>query len=352
MSKPFRVYGSELSPYSVKVRSCFRYKEIPHRFLARDADTLADYQKFAKLPLIPLVVTPEDEGIQDSTPILEALEKRFPNPSTHPEEPAARFLSLLLEEFGDEWGNKWMFHLRWSRPEDCLSAGGRIAASMVAAGDEAARIAVREKVIERMRGRVGFVGSNDETAPQIEQSFRDALRLLDRHLAERSYLFGGRPCFADFGLFGQVYEAWTDPTGGAWVERSAPRVLDWVQRMLWPRAEGAFEGYAALAPTLEPFLTEQVGALFCPWTLANEAALAAGQEEFSVELAGRRFHQKPQKYHARSLAVLRVRYAEVADKAALDPILARTGCLGSVRARPAAGPTADADSKSLPKSPI
>src|SRR5690606_13894473 len=106
------------------------------RFLGRDGENLAEYQRFAKLPLIPLVVTPEDEGIQDSTPILDAIERSHPEPSTHPEEPAARFLSLLLEEFGDEWGNKWMFHLRWARPEDCLSAGGRIAASMVAPGDE------------------------------------------------------------------------------------------------------------------------------------------------------------------------------------------------------------------------
>ena len=32
--------------------------------------------------------------------------------------PSLRFVSILLEEFGDEWGNKWMFHLRWARPVD------------------------------------------------------------------------------------------------------------------------------------------------------------------------------------------------------------------------------------------
>jgi hypothetical protein len=102
--------------------------------------------------------------------------------------------------------------------------------------------------------------------------------------------------------------------------------------MLWPRAEGPFEPLSSLAPTLEPLLSQQVGALFCPWTLANEAALAAGREEFSVELAGRRFSQKPQKYHARSLAALRARYAQVADRSALDPLLARLGCLDAVKA--------------------
>ena len=48
---PFRIYGSEMSPYSVKVRSYFRYKGLPHRWLIRNASNQADYQKYAKLPL-------------------------------------------------------------------------------------------------------------------------------------------------------------------------------------------------------------------------------------------------------------------------------------------------------------
>ena len=43
--------------------------------------------------------------------------------------------------------------------------------------------------------------------------------------------------------------------------------------------------------------------------------------------------QKPQKYHARSLAELRKKYAAVADKARLDPILERAGCLRWLAAR-------------------
>ena len=31
----------------------------------------------------------------------------------HPAEPVTQFISTLIEEFGDEWGNKWMFHYRW-----------------------------------------------------------------------------------------------------------------------------------------------------------------------------------------------------------------------------------------------
>lgn len=331
MSDRYRIYGVELSPFSVKIRSYFRYKQIPHAWIQRNVATMADYQQYAKIPIIPLVVTPDDKGLQDSTPIMETIDADFPQPSTHPSDPVAHFVSLLLEEFGDEWGNKWMFHLRWAREEDRLSAAGRIAVTMAPEGNEEARLAVREKIIERMVGRVHFVGSNEQTAPQIEQSFRDALGLLDAHLAARPYLMGGRPSWGDFGLWGQIYNAWTDPTGAAWVEGAAPNVLDWIHRMLYPTDEGAFEDWSSLEATLTPFLAQQVGALFCPWTVANAAAMAAGRDEFSVELAGQTFTQQPQKYHAKSLDVLRQRYAAMSENRTLDALLESTGCLAALR---------------------
>jgi hypothetical protein len=125
---------------------------------------------------------------------------------------------------------------------------------------------------------------------------------------------------------------WTDPTAGALIEGNAPHVLDWVHRMLWPRAEGAFETWTALAPTLMPILTKQVGRQFWTWTLANEKALADGRDEFSVTLGEKVWIQKPQKYHARSLGMLRAKYAEIADKRDLDLILAAAGCLAGLRA--------------------
>ena len=40
----------------------------------------------------------------------EYFDKTFPGaPSTHPDTALLQFVSVLLEEFGDEWGNKWMY---------------------------------------------------------------------------------------------------------------------------------------------------------------------------------------------------------------------------------------------------
>jgi hypothetical protein len=101
--------------------------------------------------------------------------------------------------------------------------------------------------------------------------------------------------------------------------------------MLGPKAEGEFEAWSTLQPTLMPILTQQVGAQFMPWTCANEKALAEAREEFSVTLGDKTWIQKPQKYHARALGMLRAKYAAVADKAALDPILEAAGCLAGLR---------------------
>jgi glutathione S-transferase len=329
MSDRYRIFGAEVSPYSVKVRSYFRYKQIPHEWIVRDTSSAAEYQKHAKLPIIPLVVSPEGEAMQDSTPIIELLEQRFPEPSIHPEDPVAAFVSTLLEEFGDEWGNKWMFHYRWAREADQVSASERIAGAMSGATGEALASAAAG-VRERMVDRVWFVGSNAETAPQIEASFRDGVAAIERHLAARPYLFGARPAFGDFAIWGQIYNAYTDPTPGAILRESAPRVVAWCQRMLEPKAEGPFEAWPALAPTLAPLLREQVGRRFLPWSVANERAIAEGAEEFSVELAGRTWTQKPQKYHAKSLRALREKYAAAASPA-LDRALAEVGCLEDLK---------------------
>ena len=321
------IVGSEESPYSVKVRAYCRYKGIAHDWRERgQAQEL--FAKHARLPLVPLLVTPDGRGMQDSTPIIEALEREHPEPGIHPPGVAAYFVSALLEEFGDEWGNKWMFHMRWAREVDQVAVSERFAAGNLrrsAPADERQLKEVAKAIRERMVPRVWFVGANDVTAPQIEQSLADTLRILDAHFTERPYLFGGRPAFADFGLWGQIYECGRDPTAGALVAE-APNVVAWVARMERAEVLGDFEDWPQLAPTLTPLLQDQVAGMFLPWSVANAAAVGAGQDEFDVMLKGKRWTQKPQKYHAKSLAALKAKYAECAADPALDAVLAATGC--------------------------
>ena len=328
MPETYRIFGSENSPYSLKARCFFRYKGIPHEWIIRNGATMEEYKKYARLPIVPAVATPEGEGLQDSTPILEAMEAKFPEPATLPTDPALRFLSQLLEEFGDEWGNKWMFHFRWAREVDQVATAKRVVAEMMPGTTDAQRAPMEAQIQERMVGRIGVVGSNETTAPIIEASYRQGVELLEAHLAQRAYLFGGRPSFADFGLAGQLHAAWCDPTAGGILRDNAPRVCAWIDRFLDPTAEGDFESLDALAPTLEPILAGPVKT-FLTWSSANAQAIASGADSMTVEIEGSPWTQSvggPQKYHAKSLAEIRRKYAQAQGHDDLDAILERTGC--------------------------
>lgn len=323
MDQRNRLFGNELSPYSVKVRSYFRYKRIPHDWVVRNSEVEEEFQRYAKLPLVPLVVSPDGQALQDSTPIIEHFEGLYPDPPIHPPTTTAAFVSALIEEYADEWGNKPMFHYRWAYEADQESAADRLARSLMPGADPAPMATM---IKGRMISRLSFVGSSAETKEIIEASYRRQLALLEVHLERRPYLFGQRPAFADFGLFAQLYQCSTDPTPAAIMRQSALRVARWIQEMLSPRAEGEFEPWEALAPTLVPLLRDEVAGLFLPWSTANARALAAGEKTFSLILGGRPFTQDTQKYHARSLAALRNRYASISDRTELDQVLADTGC--------------------------
>jgi glutathione S-transferase len=326
MTTPYRIFGSEMSPYSVKVRAYFRYKKIPHVWIARRADNDDDFRRYARLPLVPTVATPDDRGLQDSTPIMEALEAEFPEPSIHPSDPRLRFLSELLEEFGDEWGNKLMFHHRWFAEVDQLASAQTLARLSLPFGGQDEVAARAGFVRERMVSRTHFVGSSEANAPLISRYYLELIDLLEPCLVGRPYLLGPRPAFADFGIGAQLYECSVDPTCGSMIRGRAPAVLDWCHRMMEPRAEGPFADWGELAPTLEPLLT-YVGRTFLPWTTANARALNGGATEFSVELPGGTYVQPPQKYHARSLAALKARYAAARGVPGLEATLAEADCL-------------------------
>lgn len=325
MTGTYRIFGSEMSPYSVKVRSYFRYKGIAHEWIPRTPAVDDEYKKYARLPIIPTVATPDNQGIQDSTPIMEAVDAKFPVPSIHPSSPELAFLSVLVEEFGDEWGNKLMFHYRWYDEIDQRASAQTLARLNMPFGSKEDIANLAKMILQRMSGRRGFVGSSPATAGLIEQYFFELVDILEPHLKGRKYLFGARPAFGDFGLFAQMYEASVDPTCGGILRARGPHILDWCFRMIEPHNDGAFESWEQLAPTLRPLLA-YIGRYFLPWTQANAAALQAGEKEFSVDLAGKAYVQAPQKYHAKSLQVLRDKYRALTDRNALDRILDAAGC--------------------------
>eukprot|EP01062_Namystynia_karyoxenos_P023744 TRINITY_DN191_c0_g2_i1.p2 TRINITY_DN191_c0_g2~~TRINITY_DN191_c0_g2_i1.p2 ORF type:complete len:340 (+),score=124.50 TRINITY_DN191_c0_g2_i1:75-1094(+) len=330
----YTLFGTINSPYSVKVRSYLRYKGVPHDWVLHVGERAPEFKKHAKLPLVPLLATPDGKaGTQDSTPIIETFEKANPEPSIIPDSAAMRFLSELLEEFADEWGNKWMFHYRWARPADQVAASERMAREF--SPNKAAAEQFAKTLRKRMVTRGFTIGSNPRTAPLIEQDFVEAIKVLDRHLERRACLFGGRPALADFGLSGQLWNTLCDPTGGGLIRKHAPHVAQWCERMQSPTAHGAWEPWETLAPTLQPLLLHV--RRFLTWSAANAAAIQSKAQELTVNLPGLGVWWQtvggPQKYHAKSLRVIQQKYAAVRGDPQLREILSAAGCLAPLEGR-------------------
>jgi len=337
MSEQYLIYGAELSPYSVKIRAYFRYKEIPHKWIIRDQKSNVEFKKFAKLPIVPLVVTPEKKGLQDSTPIIKLLEHQYQKNSVAPPEAHTAFVARILEEYADEWLNKAMFHYRWRYEDDQMSASERFVGLMIPAW--ANKIPLLNQVIQRrlaatirkrMISRLWVVGSNATTENQIEQSLDSFLHLGEKHLQGRPYFFGFRPSIADFGIWGQVYNMWTDPTVNQIIESTCPETQKWIKRMLHPKTEGEFEPWENLEATLMPILKQNLAAVFMPWLDANNKALAKGEKELTVKIEGNDFKHfvgSPQKYHAKSFAMLLDEYNDLSDKTKLDAVLQEAGLI-------------------------
>jgi len=325
------VIGRPESGYSMKVRSALRYKGLEYEWVDRCLKNEKRFQAHARVQLIPLVFLPDGTVLQDSTPILERLEADHPEPSFHPPDPATRFLSELIEEYGDEWGNKLMFHHRWGFPADQRVRGRSLARGMLE-GHPLRVFAplLAPFIVRRMIPRMAFAGANRNNAPLLEASWHSLLTLLEDHLCERPYLFGGRPAFGDFGLWGQLHQAYTDPTCGAVLRSEAPAVVGWIERMLDPKREGDFESLAGLEATLRPFLEREVAPRFLAWDVANERALAQGDAQTELEMGGRLYYQRTFQYPASTLAILRSKFRRASADPGLLRLLEQTGCLSAL----------------------
>lgn len=323
--------GRPESGYSMKVRSALRYKGVAYEWMDRCLKNDKLYQAHAKVQLIPLLWRPDGASMQDSTPILERLEQDHPEPSLHPADPALRFLSELVEEYGDEWVNKLMFHHRWGYVADQKHRGGTLARGMLE-GHPARLFApiVSRFIVRRMIPRMSFAGANDNNAPILIESFHQLVEMLEAHFESRPYLFGGRPAFGDFGLWGQLHQAYTDPTCGSYIKEHGPSVVDWILRMIDPKAEGQFESLESLEPTLRPILAREIGPRFLAWDAANTSATKAGLSQTELQMEGRLYYQRTFKYPAQTFKILKNKFEAAKADAKLLSLLDTTGCLDAL----------------------
>lgn len=334
MSEDIKLIGAGASPYTRKVRAALRYRRIPYQFII--AGSLEEKQLPERpRPLIPGLTLHEGDKLitlSDSTPILLRLEKEFGQRSLKPKNKILALVDSLIEDYGDEWLSKCMFHYRWSNEEDAIKASNYLA--YVGALNVTTEVGKKmgQAFRERQTSRIGVVGSNKTTAPVIEESWSRFLKLFDTHLQNTTFFLGERPGAGDFACFGQMTMlVMTDPTPMAIANEVSPRAYAWTERMedlsgINTREEDWID-IENPPSSLRDILTE-IGRVYVPFLIENAKAIHNQLDKVDCEIDGHPWLQTPFVYQEKCLRWLRDEYAalDLSEKDKLLSLLDGTGC--------------------------
>ena len=231
-----KVFGVPASPYTQKMISILRYRHIAYEVFMGDVPGRLNRLDGIEPPkpiLLPTLLLKDDSGelkaTTDTTPIIRRFENEYADRKLLPEDPALSFINYLLEDFGDEWVTKYMFHYRWYFDEDADNASTILPLSDLAVNlpDEILKDA-KKYVHDRQTGRLWVVGSNDTTAGLIDASYKRFLKLMDGHLSISKFLFGEKPSSADFAIYGQLTQLiGFEPTSRKIAYDTALRLVSW-----------------------------------------------------------------------------------------------------------------------------
>ncbi len=336
LEKPIRLVGGTGSPYTQKMVALLRYRRVPYAITWGQPDQVCDALGVEKpRPIFMPTFLFEEEGNTraecDSTPIIRKLETLYPGRSVLPDDPALAFIDYLIEDFGDEWCTKYMFHYRWYPQADADNAGTLLPLGMDVTLPDDTHKQFKDLFTDRQVGRLYVVGSNDTTAPVIDASYRRFLAAMEAHLANQKFILGNRPAAGDFGLYGQLTQlVGFDPTPRAIAHEVSPRTVAWVDHM---DDQGGHEpteqDWTALEdqPASLRGLMNEIGRVYAPAQLANARAVAAGEKTWECEIDGAPWTQQTFPYQAKCLKWTNERYQALSasDRAKVDVLLQGTG---------------------------
>jgi len=326
---PYRLIGGPGSPYSMKMRAIMRYRRLPFVWLQR---FMVEDSEFAHVvpQMIPYLYFP-DEGVirNDSTPLIYALEKRHPERSIVPPDPADAFLAHLIEDMADEWGTKIMYHYRWFHEPDQIYYGPYLARGRHGARPREFIAKQGDAFRKRQVSRNALVGATDANRPLIEKTYRLVLDIFDRQIEHSYYMFGTRPSLADFGWYGQLQPTAHAPGGGALMRELAPAVWQWIQFVDdTSGVEGEWRDPGEPLSIAASELLTLAGALYLPLLAANARAVLDGLDMVEIDALGERFAQTPFKYQHKCWNWLLDELAEIQGepRRRLQGILEAHGC--------------------------
>lgn len=321
------LWGSELSPYALKLRACLDVAGLAYEWLPADGGRLRNLRAnwlverakrtrrverypavdpLDEYPLVPFLIEDDQRVHYDSSALARWIDARHPGPDGPlvPRDPALAFAAQLVDEAFDEFGLYMAHHNRWVVSARTNDAGARLAREFHRVLPPGAGWIMERRFSERQVRRLpylfsvaphGFsVGLRPALTPPSPPGFPPTHELLadawtrclaavERVLVHRPFLFGERFTLADAGVYGQLGMNLADPTAAADIRTRAPATFAWLERIR-DRGHVGCRGEVALHADLEA-LFAFIGETFVPLMRQNarayEQAVARGERVFN-----------------------------------------------------------------------
>ena len=297
MSAPLVVYGTTASYYTGKLEAYLRAKGIDYRLEPFSQSNMRRAARHTGITQVPQVECADGSWLVDTTLIIEYFERTRPDPAVTPREPAAAFVSRLVEDYADEWLWRPAMHYRWSYPETARLMSAWLSEH---AQEQPAPEWLKRRFWRRRQFGT-FVrgdGVTASTRAAVEASYLETLAALEAIFARRPFVLGARPTEADFGFFASSFRHFfSDPAPARIMRERAPGVQEWVARMWNLRPER----FSSLP--LPDHVPDDLGAIFTaitdtylPYLEANAAAYARGEKNVRYRVQDTEFVEPTKPY--------------------------------------------------------
>jgi glutathione S-transferase len=300
------------------------HKGIPYKKVRATMEELQWTVDVAGQSIVPIMLTPDDQVMQDSTPILQHLETKHPEVKTIPADEKLAFIMWLIEEFSDEYIPRIQMHTRWGNTQNQNTLSNRIARGLTFANPDIETKDLAPIILNRQSGFDQHLGlQSNEARTSVDQQIETLLGILEEHFLHHQFLLGFKPSIADFALYSPLkIHLYDDPQSNEIMEVNAPRTCNWLQTMsdlgdtrgcAGQTEFGDWIDFNNGLPESLQALLGFIGQTYIPFAKACAEATIKREKQFEAEILGISASFSAHQYRGWSFEQLQLRYTALSD---------------------------------------
>lgn len=306
--KNYTLYGWKRSYFTRKLEAALIFYGASYELQRITKRNEKEIRYRAATHQIPVLHTPENWMIADTTPIVMMLDSRFLERYMFPSGEAGVLVSML-EEYFDEWVSRTSVHWRWNYEEnhellsmDATDGDINAAKELVSWGKRVCRA----------------TGVTSETQKiEAEKEYLRILAAAEKQLTQTAYLLGDRPTAVDCIFLGGLRAHFNyDPAPKKVINQSYPHTIEWCEKLA-----NQWNGSGELADFPETtyfgrFILEEMVNTYKPFVLGNKDAIANKDKAFIATIYGEQvsYLARPYIEQSRKMIVNRINTTLTKDK--------------------------------------